>query len=142
MKKFFLLLVMIVFAAAVGWAITPSTTNNDNSVTDLEFIQDLSPPLVIINLNTNETTFTAVAAKSVMKILSSPNTGYFNANETANYANANEERLMAVAAVKSVMNSILPSRNWGESFNANETANTAKKTCEEKGYHLLFHDVA
>ena len=127
MKKVFILLAVF-WLAAVGWAITPSTTNNDNSVTtDLEFIQDLSPPLVIINLNTNETTFTAVAAKSVMNsILPSPNWGEsFNANETANYANANEERLMAVAAVH-VMK-IVQSPNTGY-FNNNTTANTASTT--------------
>jgi hypothetical protein len=143
MKKVFMLLAVF-WLAALGWSKTTNpTTTNDSATTDLEFIQDWSPPPPLVNYNNyNETPLTAVAV--VEEVAPPENSRNFFSYDNDNAKQTCEEttRLTAVAAVKSVMNSILPSPNWGESFNANETANYANVNEEKRYQLLLFQDLA
>ena len=60
MKKVFMLLAVF-WLAAVGWSkTTTTTTNNDYATTDLEFIQDLSPPMSLNSYNIIGETTTAI----------------------------------------------------------------------------------
>lgn len=134
MKKFFLLLVMIVFAAAVGWSkTTTTTTNNDYATTtaSLEFLQDWPPP-PLIDFNNNESLcMTAVAVKMHVHppILNSTS---FTASDNANIIN-DEKKLPAMESVKA-----LPSQNTRDAKNNANYANVN----EEKGYQLIFQDLA